>query len=231
MELLAPAGSFASLVAAVNAGADAVYMGGQRFGARAYADNPDDGGLLKAIDYIHLHGRKLFLTVNTLFKEDELNQELVPYLKPLYEQGLDAVIVQDLGVVKMIREVFPDLPVHASTQMTVCGPDGAAALQEMGVRRLVLPRELSLSEIRSIYEETGMDLEVFVHGALCYCYSGQCLMSSFLGGRSGNRGRCAQPCRLAYEGGHLLNMKDLCGLDMLPKLKEAGAMSQRSKAA
>ena len=225
MELLAPAGSFDSMTAAFHAGADAVYMGGPRFGARAYADNPDDGGLLRAIDYTHLRGKRLYLTVNTLLKNTEIGDELYTYLKPLYEAGLDAVIVQDLGVFSFLKEAFPALPLHGSTQMTVCGPEGAALMKAQGLKRLVLPRELSLGEIRRIYDETGIDLEVFIHGALCYCYSGQCLMSSFLGGRSGNRGRCAQPCRLAYEGGSFLNMRDLCALDALPALQKAGVKS------
>ena len=225
MELLAPAGSFESMQAAFHAGADAVYMGGPRFGARAYADNPDDDGVRRAIDYTHLRGKKLYLTVNTLLKNSEIGEELYDYLKPLYETGLDAVIIQDFGVFRFLREAFPGLPLHGSTQMTVCGPEGAALLKAQGLKRLVLPRELSLQEIRLIYERTGIDLEVFIHGALCYCYSGQCLMSSFLGGRSGNRGRCAQPCRLVYEGGSYLNMRDLCALDVLPALKEAGAKS------
>ncbi len=215
----------ASLMAAVNAGADAVYMGGTRFGARAFAENPDDSGLMAALDYVHLHGRKLFLTVNTLFKENELEDELIPFLEPLYQQGLDAVIVQDHGVMALIREAFPELPLHVSTQATVCDSFGVRALTELGTGRIVLPRELSLQEIAAIYRETGAELEVFIHGALCYCYSGQCLMSSFLGGRSGNRGRCAQPCRLPYRNGHLLNLKDLCTLDRLPELLAAGAYS------
>ena len=199
LELLAPAGSFESLKAAVHAGADAVYMGGSRFGARAYADNPEGEALLQAIDYAHLYGVKLYLTVNTLLKEQELEQELYEYLLPCCERGLDAVIVQDLGVLQAVREWFPELPVHASTQMTLCGTGGARILKEAGAQRIVLARELSLPEIARIHEDTGMEIECFVHGALCYCYSGQCLFSSILGGRSGNRGRCAQPCRLTYE--------------------------------
>ena len=225
MELLAPAGSYESMAAAFHAGADAVYMGGPRFGARAYADNPDDDGVKRAIDYTHLRGKRLYLTVNTLLKNSEIGEELYDYIRPLYETGLDAVIIQDFGVFRFLRETFPGLDLHASTQMTVCGPEGAAFLKARGLKRLVLPRELSLEEIRQIYERTGLDLEVFIHGALCYCYSGQCLMSSFLGGRSGNRGRCAQPCRLPYEGGSLLNMRDLCALDQLPSLQAAGAKS------
>lgn len=236
LELLAPAGSFESLKAAVSAGADAVYMGGGRFGARAYAQNPQGESLLDAIDYAHLRGVKVYLTVNTLLKEDELEQELYEYLKPCYEHGLDAVLVQDLGVLCAIRSWFPDLPVHASTQMTLCGSGGVEFLKELGIERAVLSRELSLKEIQAIHEETGMELETFVHGALCYCYSGQCLFSSILGGRSGNRGRCAQPCRLSYQAVSgdgrvltgeqpLLSPKDICALDLLPKIAEAGVYS------
>ena len=197
LELLAPAGSFESLKAAVKAGADAVYMGGNRFGARAYADNPEGDSLLEAIDYTHLYGGKLYLTINTLLKERELERELYDFLLPCYEHGLDAVIVQDLGVLQAVREWFPDLTIHASTQMTLCGSKGVEMLKEAGANRVVLARELSLAEITRIYEDTKMEIECFVHGALCYCYSGQCLFSSILGGRSGNRGRCAQPCRLS----------------------------------
>lgn len=237
LEILAPAGSFESLKAAVMAGADAVYMGGSRFGARAYAENPQGDRLLEAIDYAHLYRIKIYLTVNTLLKERELERELYDYLLPCYEHGLDAVIVQDVGVIQAIREWFPDLPVHASTQMTLCGSGGVKLLQEMGVRRAVLAREISLAEIAKIYKDTGMELECFVHGALCYCYSGQCLFSSILGGRSGNRGRCAQPCRLAYQAlaggkrppvkgeGTLLSLKDLCAIDQIPGLAEAGVFS------
>ena len=157
MELLAPAGSFESMQAAFHAGADAVYMGGPRFGARAYADNPDDDGVKRAIDYTHLRGKKLYLTVNTLLKNSEIGEELYDYLKPLYETGLDAVIIQDFGVFRFLREAFPDLPLHGSTQMTVCGPEGAALLKAQGLKRLVLPRELSLQEIRLIWE---LDVEI-----------------------------------------------------------------------
>ena len=236
LEVLAPAGSFESLRAAVNAGADAVYMGGSRFGARAYAQNPEGENLLAAIDYAHLHGVRLYLTVNTLLKTRELEQELYDYLLPCYEHGLDAVLVQDMGVLKAVREWFPDLPVHASTQMTLNGVGGVKVLKELGAERAVLSRELSLNEIAVISRETGMELETFVHGALCYCYSGQCLFSSILGGRSGNRGRCAQPCRLAYsavdEKGKsltgeqtLLSPKDICALDLIPEIAKAGVYS------
>ena len=235
-ELLAPAGSYESLVAAVNAGADAVYMGGTRFGARAYADNPDRENLCRAIRFAHLHGCDLYLTVNTLLKDAEL-EELGDYLRPYYECGLDAVIVQDLGVFSYIREQFPDLPIHASTQMAVLGAGGAAFLKDLGAARVVTARELSLEELRLIHETVDIEIESFVHGALCYCYSGQCLFSSMLGGRSGNRGRCAQPCRLPYgleTGGpvrngqaesYLLSPKDMCTLELLPKILEAGVCS------
>ena len=187
-----------SMMAAVQAGADAIYMGGSRFGARAYADNPEEDRFLEAIDYVHLHGCRLYMTVNTLVKEEELDQ-LYDFLKPYYERGLDAVIVQDLGVWKFIREHFPDLPIHASTQMTVTGWRSAQSLKEMGATRVVTARELSLQEIAEIRDHVDVEIESFVHGALCYCYSGQCLLSSLIGGRSGNRGRCAQPCRLPYD--------------------------------
>ncbi len=242
VEILAPAGSWESMVAAINAGADAVYMGGSRCGARAYADNPQEEDFLRAIDYAHLHGKKLYMTVNTLVKEEELGQ-LPDFLLPYYRQGLDAAIVQDFGVFSLIRDVFPDLPVHASTQMTVTGYRYAKLLKELGAVRVVTARELSLEEIRRIHNEVEIEIESFVHGALCYCYSGQCLLSSLIGGRSGNRGRCAQPCRLPYEAGeggiagkgkktarqaegsYLMNLKDLCTLDLLPDILEAGVYS------
>ena len=236
VELLAPAGSYESLRAAVNAGADAVYIGGSRFGARAYADNPDEDALLDGIRYCHLHGKKLYMTVNTLLKEEELEQELYSYLFPYYQAGLDGVIVQDFGVVQYLAEHFPKLPVHASTQMTITGCDSVRVLQRHGVTRVVPARELSLDEVQQIIEETGIEVETFVHGALCYCYSGQCLFSSMIGGRSGNRGRCAQPCRLPFrrEDGernmlgsqkYLLSMKDLCTLELLPEIVGAGIAS------
>lgn len=238
VEILAPAGSFESMKAAVAAGADAVYMGGSRYGARAFADNPNEEKLLEAIDYVHVHGCKLYMTVNTLVKEQELDG-LFPYLLPYYERGLDAVIVQDMGVFSYIRERFPELPIHASTQMTITGPLGAKLLMDRGASRIVTARELSLSEISEIYNQTGAEIESFVHGALCYSYSGQCLFSSLIGGRSGNRGRCAQTCRLPFEvkrGGRVLNskeeryvlsLKDLCTLDILPDLIEAGVYSMK----
>ena len=231
LEILAPAGSFESLKAAVHAGADAVYMGGSRFGARAYAQNPEGDRLLEAIDYAHLYGVKLYLTVNTLLKDKELEGELYDYLKPCVEHGLDAVIVQDTGVMKCIQRWFPELDIHASTQMTLCGVGGVELLKEEGAHRAVLARELSLDEIHEIYEKTGMELECFVHGALCYCYSGQCLFSSFIGGRSGNRGQCAQPCRLLYRTPeakrpqYLLSLKDICTLELIPEMIESGIYS------
>ncbi|MDD3253202.1 MAG: U32 family peptidase [Lachnospiraceae bacterium] len=238
VEILAPAGSMESMIAAINAGADAVYMGGSRFGARAYADNPEEDRFLDAINYAHLHGCRLYMTVNTLVKETELDQ-VYEFLKPYYERGLDAVIVQDMGVFAVIRKAFPDLPIHASTQMTVTGCRSAAYLKELGATRVVTARELSLEEIARIRDEVDIEIESFVHGALCYCYSGQCLLSSLIGGRSGNRGRCAQPCRLPYEvqgqaaGGqkgkgderYVLSLKDLCTLDILPEVIEAGVYS------
>ena len=238
-ELLAPAGSFDILKAVVNAGADAVYAAGPRFGARAYAQNFTKEELLTAIDFVHLKGKKLYLTVNTLLKEQEM-ASLYDDLCPLYEAGLDAVIVQDLGVMQMIRDSFSELAVHASTQMTVTGAYGAKLLLEAGCSRIVTARELSLKEISNIYKQTGAEIESFVHGALCYCYSGQCLLSSMIGGRSGNRGRCAQPCRLPYElfdsqrkalsagkkkGQYLLSPKDLCTIDLIPELIKSGVHS------
>lgn len=236
VEILAPAGSWESMAAAINAGADAVYMGGSRFGARAYAENPEEDRFLEAIDYAHLHGCQLYMTVNTLVKEKEL-EELGEFLVPYYRRGLDAVIVQDMGVFAYIRRRFPDLPVHASTQMTVTGYHGAKILKELGASRVVTARELSLDEIARIRDEVEIEIESFVHGALCYCYSGQCLLSSLIGGRSGNRGRCAQPCRLPYEvkqdgvfagkqdERYVMSLKDLCTLDILPDIIEAGVFS------
>lgn len=228
-ELLAPAGSYESMTAAISAGADAVYLGGQLFGARAYANNLDTEQLKQAIDYVHLHKKSLYLTVNTLLKEDELEEKLYAYLKPLYEQGLDAVIVQDMGVFSFIKEFFPKLPIHASTQMTLTGVHGARMLKELGADRIVTARELSLKEIEEIHKEVDIEIESFVHGALCYCYSGQCLFSSIAGGRSGNRGRCAQPCRLPYtQNGkqqYYLSPKDLSTVSILPELIEAGIFS------
>ena len=237
-ELLAPAGSYESMTAAIAAGADAVYIGGSRFGARAYAENPDEDLLKRAIDYAHVKKRRLYLTVNTLLKDAEL-EELYDYLNPYYREGLDAVIVQDLGVLRYIRDVFPGLDIHASTQMGITGAYGARFLKELGATRIVTARELSLEEIRGIHESTDIEIESFIHGALCFCYSGQCLLSSMIGGRSGNRGRCAQPCRLPYdlyengkrlnkkEKQYLLSPKDICTLELLPQLIESGVYSMK----
>ena len=225
IEILAPAGSYESFHAAIVAGADAVYAGGPKFGARAFAENFTEDQLLNAIDYAHLHQRKFYLTVNTLLKDYEIEQ-LPEYLEPLYQRGLDAVIVQDMGVLNVVRQYFPDMDIHASTQMTVTGVNEAQFLKENGAVRVVPAREISLEEVRNIKSVTGMEMECFVHGALCYCYSGQCLLSSLIGGRSGNRGQCAQPCRLPYtvdgEKGYLLSLKDICTLDIIPDLIESG---------
>ncbi len=235
IELLAPAGSMESLKAAVNAGADAVYIGGTRFGARAYANNLTEEDMKWAIDYAHLHGVSLYMTINTLLKERELEEELYDYVKPYYEQGLDAVIVQDFGVLKALSEWFPDLPLHVSTQMTVTGEEGFAFLKDFpNVTRIVTSRELSLEELQNIRNTTEFEIESFIHGALCYCYSGQCLLSSVIGGRSGNRGRCAQPCRLPYDvqeygktisgkdEKYILSPKDMNTLEILPQLLSMG---------
>ena len=228
-ELLAPAGNLEIFKGVIESGADAVYVGGSMFGARAYANNFTEEELLEAIDFAHLRGVKVYLTVNTLIKNSEFSK-LYDYLLPYYKRGLDAVIVQDIGVVKAIHEYFPSLEIHTSTQMTVTGADGVRFLSQFGVTRVVMAREVSLAEMKRIHEETGMELEAFVHGALCYSYSGQCLFSSILGGRSGNRGRCAQPCRLPYtvEGKkdeYILSLKDMCGIKALDKLHDAGVYS------
>lgn len=228
-ELLAPAGNLEILKGVIESGADAVYVGGSMFGARAYANNFTEEELLEAIDFAHLRGVKVYLTVNTLIKNSEFSK-LYDYLLVYYKRGLDAVIVQDIGVVKAIHEYFPSLEIHTSTQMTVTGADGVRFLSQFGVTRVVMAREVSLAEMKRIHEETGMELEAFVHGALCYSYSGQCLFSSILGGRSGNRGRCAQPCRLPYtvEGKkdeYILSLKDMCGIKALDKLHDAGVYS------
>ncbi len=238
MELLAPAGSRESLVAAVESGADAVYLAGNMFGARAYASNFDEDGLREAVSFAHLRGVSVHVTVNTIVDDSELPQ-LAAYFRFLYEIGADAALIQDLGAAKLARAVAPDLPLHASTQMTVHNLEGVRALQELGFSRVVLSRELSLKDIRYICANCDAEIETFMHGALCVCYSGQCLMSSLIGGRSGNRGRCAQPCRLPYTlvdasgkdllgdkaGKYLLSPRDLNTIDLLPELLEAGVAS------
>lgn len=228
-EVLAPAGTYECFRAAINAGADAVYLGGSMFGARAFAGNFEEAELIKAIRTAHLYGRKVYLTVNTLLRNDEL-EKLVQYVRPYYEEGLDAVIVQDYGVFAVLREVFPGLDLHASTQMTITGKYGAQLLKDMGAVRVVPARELSAKEIRDIYDNVDIEIESFVHGALCYCYSGQCLLSSMIGGRSGNRGRCAQPCRLTYSANgisekYLLSPKDMCTIEAVPDILDAGVYS------
>ena len=230
VEILAPAGSFECLEAAMAAGADAVYVGGDKFSARAYAHNFDQDELIRAIDYVHLLGRKLYLTVNILIKESEM-QECLDWLRPLYEQGLDAVIVQDLGLCKALREHYPQLPVHASTQMSIASYAGMKLMRDYGIKRVIPARELSLDEIRKLSASGEMEIEAFVHGAMCYSYSGKCLFSSFIGNRSGNRGRCAQPCRLPYritgehDSSYCLSMQDLSMITRIPDLIRAGVVS------
>lgn len=232
VELLAPAGNYQALIGAIEAGADAVYLGGDKFSARAYADNFTEEEICRALRYAHFYGKRIYLTLNTLIKEEEFSL-LYDFVRPIYEAGLDGIIIQDLGVWQYVKETFPDLELHASTQMTITGTMGAAFLKEIGASRIVPARELSLKEIKNIKEKTGLELECFIHGAMCYCYSGQCLFSSILGGRSGNRGRCAQPCRLSYSvsdsdtgavSGELypLSLKDMCTIEYIPKLIEAG---------
>ena len=228
VELLAPAGNYDALLGAVNAGADAVYLGGEQYGARAYADNFSRDEIISGIRLAHIYHKKIYLTINTLVKEREL-EGLYDFLLPFYEAGLDGVIIQDLGVLAYVRRYFPGLELHASTQMTLTGSEGVSFLKEYGVSRVVPARELSLEEIKDL-KQTGAEVEIFIHGAMCYCYSGQCLFSSILGGRSGNRGRCAQPCRLPYEinGGKEcfpLSMRDMCTIDLLPELIESGVDS------
>ncbi len=238
-EILAPAGSYEALVAAVNAGADAVYIGGAKFGARASAKSVSSGEdiIIAGIDYAHHFGVKVYLTVNILLKEKEI-EELYDYILPYYKAGIDALIVQDLGVLKLLHELFPDVEKHASTQMSTQAFEAVDILKKYGVTRIVPARELSAKEIKEIYDKTGIEIESFVHGALCYSYSGQCLMSSLIGGRSGNRGSCAQTCRLEYNlydendkqlnkknEKSLLSCKDLCSLDILPEIIESGVYS------
>ncbi len=227
VELLAPAGNYESFLGAIHAGADAVYLGGSKFGARAYANNFTDEEICSALKYAHIYGKKVYLTVNTLVKETEFS-EVYHYLKPFYDAGLDAVIVQDVGVFHAIGKWFQGLERHISTQMTVTGSYGASYFKEAGATRIVPARELSLDEIKAIKDECDIEIETFVHGAICYCYSGQCLFSSILGGRSGNRGRCAQPCRLPYrvdkedKEKYLLSLKDMCTIEIIPELIESG---------
>ena len=226
VELLAPAGNYEAMLGAFSAGADAVYLGGSAFGARAYADNFTKEEIIKGINYAHKLGKKVYLTVNTLVKEKEIPL-LYDFLLPFYTNGLDGVIIQDIGVFQFIKKQFPGMELHVSTQMTITGVHGARLLKDEGAVRIVPARELSLNEIREIKKKVDIEIESFIHGAMCYCYSGQCLFSSVLGGRSGNRGRCAQPCRLPYqidkgEEQYPLSMKDMCTLTLIPELIEAG---------
>ena len=230
VELLSPAGNAEGFYGAVHAGADAVYLAGDRFGARAYAENFTTQELVECIRYAHLLGRKVYLAVNTLFKEREIS-ELYDYLLPFCQAGLDAVIVQDLGVLRFVREHFPECGIHVSTQMTLCSSMGASLLAALGAERIVPSRELSLEELAILRKSVDLEIETFVHGAMCYSYSGQCLFSSILGGRSGNRGRCAQPCRLPYsiltdgrDRGQCypLSLKDMCTAEHIPRLIQAG---------
>jgi putative protease len=233
IELLSPAGSMESLIAAINNGADAIYLGGSKFSARAYASNFDNETMMKAIDYAHSYNVKVYVTINTLLKESEL-QEALKYAGYLYEIGVDALIIQDVGLISLIRDVYPDFELHASTQMTIHNAEGALYFREKGLERIVLSRELSLDEIKYISKDLGIETEIFVHGALCVCYSGQCLMSSMIGGRSGNRGRCAQPCRMQYtlkgenlgeRKGYLLSPKDTCLIDDIDAIIKSGTTS------
>lgn len=228
VEILAPAGSYEAFKAALCAGADAFYAGGEKFGARAFAVNFSQEELIQAIQEAHIFDKKFYLTVNTLLKNQEIDS-LYDYIAPLYKSGLDAVIVQDAGVLEYIRSYFPDLDIHGSTQMTITGPHGARFLKSQGCTRVVPARELSIEDVRMIRKSSDIEIECFVHGALCYCYSGQCLFSSMIGGRSGNRGQCAQPCRLPYthknRKQYYLSPKDICTLDLIPELVDAGINS------
>lgn len=224
-EILAPAGNYDAVRAAVNAHADAIYLGGSMFSARAFAGNFDEKELLDTIDYCHTFDVKVYMAINTLLKNEEIKR-LPEYVKPFYREGVDGIIVQDMGVAGVLSACFPDLPLHGSTQLSVSSEYGAAFLKKIGMTRFVPSRELSLDEIRAIKDKVNIEIETFVHGAMCYSYSGRCLMSSYAGGRSGNRGRCAQPCRKKYrlgdESAYMLSLKDMCMLQDIDKLMDAG---------
>ena len=233
LEILAPAGSMESLFAAINKGADAVYLGGNKFSARAYASNFDNDSMIKAVDYAHSYGVKVYVTLNTILKESEI-EEAVRYAGFLYEIGVDALIIQDLGLFKRIKEEYKEFELHASTQMTIHNGEGAIFFKEKGFHRIVLSRELSLEEIEYISKDLNIETEIFVHGALCVSYSGQCLMSSMIGGRSGNRGRCAQPCRMEYKikgrnteekKAYILSPKDTCTIENIDDIIKTGTYS------
>ena len=233
IELLSPAGDFKCLKAAIQNGANSVYLGTDVFSARAFASNFNLDELEKAIQYAKIRGVKTHLTLNTLITDTEF-ESAINVAKKAYELGIDAIIVQDLGLAMELMKLFPDLPIHGSTQMTVHNLNGALELQDLGFKRVVLARELSVNEIDYICKNTDIQIETFIHGAICISYSGQCLFSSILGGRSGNRGKCAGPCRLPFEllennksinSGYLLSTRDLCGLDFIPNLINAGVKS------
>lgn len=235
VELLAPAGDFSCLKAAIEAGCDAVYIGGKLFGARAFSSNFTDDEIIKAINYAHLFGVKVYVTTNTLIYDKEV-ERFLEYISFLHKNNVDAVIIQDLGMLDLVRQTFPNLEVHASTQMHIHNLDGASFMEKLGVKRVVLARETSISKIKEIKEKTNIDIEIFIHGALCVSYSGQCLMSSLIGNRSGNRGTCAGSCRQSYsivdENNNIilnnkypLSMKDLCSLENLKTLLDIGVTS------
>lgn len=235
VELLAPAGDFSCLKAAIEAGCDAVYIGGKLFGARAFSSNFTDDEIIKAINYAHLFGVKVYVTTNTLIYDKEV-ERFLEYISFLHKNNVDAVIIQDLGMLDLVRQTFPNLEVHASTQMHIHNLDGASFMKKLGVKRVVLARETSISKIKEIKEKTNIDIEIFIHGALCVSYSGQCLMSSLIGNRSGNRGTCAGSCRQSYsivdENNNIilnnkypLSMKDLCSLENLKTLLDIGVTS------
>ena len=239
IELLAPAGNFDALKAAVNAGADAVYLAGANFGARAYAENFSRENMIDAVKFAHLRGVKIHVTTNTILADAEL-ENFADYIKFLRNANVDALLVQDLGAAKIIREIAPEIPLHASTQMTIHNLDGVKILHELGFSRVVLSRELSLAEIEHIAKNSPIETEIFIHGAICVCYSGQCLMSSMIGGRSGNRGKCAQPCRLPYKlvdkngknflqnvGDFILSPKDVNTFEILPQIIDSGQAELR----
>ncbi|MCK9198976.1 MAG: U32 family peptidase, partial [Bacilli bacterium] len=231
IELLSPAGTYEAFLASVQNGADAVYLGGKLFGARAYAANFDNEDLVNIIKYAHAHNVKVYITVNTIVFNKEI-EELIKFLDFIYLNDVDAVIVQDLGIINLIKNRYKNLDIIASTQMNIHNIEGAQRLKQLGIKRVVIARETDLQTIRKILDEVDIEVEVFAHGALCVCYSGECLLSSFIGKRSGNRGKCAQPCRLSYtllcnnekvsEEKYLLSMKDLCTLDNLDEIIKSG---------
>lgn len=234
-ELLAPAGSYDALVAAINAGCDAVYLSGYMFGARQFAPNFSREELIKAIDICHVYGVKVYVTVNTLIYEEEVNT-FMEYIDFLHKHNVDAVIMQDLGMIDLVHQTYPNLEIHASTQMNIHNLEGVQVCRDLGIKRVVLARETSIDTIKKIKKTEDIELEVFVHGALCVSYSGQCLMSSLIGGRSGNRGSCAGTCRLAYKvldehgnklnnDSYVLSMKDLNVLDNIGELIDLGVES------